>query len=103
MINSFVVNGNHISTGIAKLLNIFFGLHDHKVDIDVFLRMLSDSAQYRESERYVWNKNTVHHIHMYPLCFAAVQHLNIALKISKISAQNGRSNDYFTHAGEYNR
>ena len=68
---------------------------NHQMDVQAFVRRLADGFQHRESKRDVGHEHAVHHVDVYPLGRAAVDHLDIVSELSEVGRQNRRSYDTF--------
>ena len=84
----FIMNGEDAGTGFRKIIDVFFGLHDHQVNIQRFLCNFFYRFYYRNAERNIRNKTTVHHIAMNPVSFTAVQHFNLTLQVAEVCRKN---------------
>ena len=71
-------------TKFRRAVDILLGMHNHEMDIHRLLQCLSYRRQYRETERDVRDKLSVHDVEMQPISFATVNHLYVSVKMQEI-------------------
>jgi hypothetical protein len=64
-----------VGTGFCKIGNILFRFNNHQVHIEWLGGVFFHSRNNGHTEGNVWNKSTIHHITMNPVCFALIQHI----------------------------
>jgi ABC-type Fe3+-citrate transport system substrate-binding protein len=60
------------------------GVNNHKVDVERFLANLGYRLNDGESKRDVGYEDTVHNVEVEPVGIAAVDHLDVSLKVQEV-------------------
>ena len=95
MRTSLVMHIHDMCPQSLHLRNKLLRLYNHQMHIQRFLRQFCHILQYRESERNIGDKHTVHDVDMYPLSLTFVNHFNVSCQITKIGRENRRGYDWF--------
>lgn len=85
---SLIVNVHHHCARLGSLFDILFRVNNHEVNIQWFGADFGYSFKDRESEGNVWYEDTVHNVHMEPVCFTLVDHFYIALQVNEIGRED---------------
>ncbi len=91
----FVVEGHDVGARLDEARRVALGVGKHKMYVEHLGRCPAYGLHDRESERYVRYEHAVHHVDVYPLGRAAVDHLDIVSELSEVGRQNRRSYDTF--------
>ena len=83
-----VVEGYIVGSRLYETLHISLWLNNHKVHIKHLCGGLAHGLHYGEAKRDIRHKYAVHNIYMNPLGLGAVNHLDIAFQVTKVSRQN---------------
>ena len=86
----FGSGGRELGRRIAEALNITNGLGNHQVDIERLTSQPFERLHYRETKRDIRHEDTIHDVHMNPLCFRLVEHLDGLTQSRKIRRKNRR-------------
>lgn len=89
----FLVDGEHIGTGLAEGLDVAFGFFDHEVYIEHFPGQGSDGFEHRDAERDIGYEHSVHHIKVNPVGPAFVQELDFFAESGEISGEERGCDD----------
>ena len=64
----FNVDQDGICSRIGEISHISVGFDDHQVDINRLARIGTNGLHKLGADSSIWNKPTIQHIHMYPIC-----------------------------------
>ena len=78
---------HHHGAKLGSLFDVLLWMYNHVVYIKRFLTLLCHSFQHGEAKRDVGNEDTVHDVQMQPLCFAAVNHFELAVQVQEVSSK----------------
>lgn len=88
-----VVDSHEHSSSLGRSADVTFGLNDHVVHIEGFLTDFAYGLQNRETEGDVGYKDTVHDIHVEPLGFTAIDHIDVGLQVGEVGRQQRGGNN----------
>lgn len=88
-----VVDSHEHGSSLGRSADVTFGLNDHVVHIKRFLTDFPYGLQNRETEGYVGYEDTVHDVHVEPLGFTAVDHIDIGLQVGEVGRQQRGGNN----------
>ena len=84
------MDSHQIGAGVAELLHIAHGLHDHQVNVQEHVGHLADGLHHRDADGDVGHEHAVHHVHMDVV--GGRDAVDVPLQICKIGGEDGRSN-----------
>ena len=87
----------HVSPKTCELFGIAFRFDYHKVHIERFFAVPGNGFDYRHTERYVRDENTVHDVQVDKIGGRSVEHLHVALQIGEISREERRGYKFLFH------
>jgi hypothetical protein len=84
----FVVNGQHIRTGIGEGWQVFFGFNDHQMNIQGQVGDLADGFDDAGAKGDVRDELTVHDIHMDPIGTGLRRLTNLIAQLTEVCGKN---------------
>ena len=82
------MHGDDVGAGLGERLNILFGLDDHQVDVDAFLRGGSNRLDDDGANRDVGHEAAIHYVDVNPIGPRLIDRLDFGLKTAKISGKD---------------
>ncbi len=64
ILSGFIMETDHLCTGLCKPFDVLLGMHDHQVDVHGFHGFPGDGFHHRETEGQVGNEDAVHDVEM---------------------------------------
>ena len=92
VVASLQVDVHHHGAQLGGLLDISLGLHDHVVYVERLLAQRGNGLEHRETERYIGDEHTVHHIQMKPVGLTTVYHFKITVEVQEVGCKQRRRN-----------
>jgi hypothetical protein len=88
MITGFNMDGNPIGPGSGKGINIFVGIDDHQMHIQIFAGSCPGGLDNERADSNVRHKMTIHDIYVNDITTGAVDSANLFAQPPKIGGQN---------------
>ena len=87
MYASLEVYVHHHGARGSHLLDVVFGMYNHKMHVERLLALLSHSLDNGEAERDVGYENAVHNVQMKPVGLTVVDHLDVLREVDEVGRQ----------------
>ena len=84
-----------MGSGVADGADVSARVDNHKVDVNHFVRELTDGFNNRETERDVGHEDAVHDVAVNPLRVAFLKHPDVASEIGEIRREYGGGDYHF--------